>query len=109
MEKKKELIYHTYNTLYTESLGSPGNFYIVAISGFLYRVKRRLWGFIPLPCKYIENVEAKNLGPTTNGRYGQLMISDFPSKDQKAVEKKIQEVKNVLINKRKELSKRKKK
>lgn len=110
MEKKKELVYHLYTTTYAESQSSPKQFYLITISGSLYRIKRRLWGFIPLPCKYIEDVETRNIGPMTNGkRCEQLMISDFSIKDQEAVKNKIQEIKNALINKRKELSKRKKK
>lgn len=107
MKEKKELVYHTLTTISVDSLSSSESFYIVVISGFLYRIKRYLWG-VPLPCKYIEHVVAKNIGPTTNGRYEQLMISDFSPKDQKAVENKMQEIKNILTSKRKEFSKRKK-
>lgn len=102
MEKKKELMYHTYRTLDIESIKN-----VIAISGFLYRVKRRLWGIIPLPCKYEEEVEA--FCYNYKGDFNELMKNSFSANDQKKVENEIEDIKKTLTDKRKELSKRKKK
>lgn len=107
MEKKKELIYHTYRTLYAESVKNPECYHIAIISGFLYRIKRRLWGFIPLPCKYEEKVE-KRISHYF-GDFNELVINDFSADDQKKVAREIEDIKKTLANKRKEFAKRKKK
>lgn len=102
MEKKKELMYNTYRTLYSESIKN-----VVAISGFLYRVKRRLWGIIPLPYKYKEKVEF--FCYNYKGDFNELMKSVFSAKDRREIESVIEKTKKTLTDKRKELSKRKRK
>lgn len=107
MEKKKELIYHTCRTLYAESVKNQGCHHVVFISGFLYRIKQRLWGFIPLPCKYEEKVE-KRISHYP-GDFNELVANDFSANDQRKVENEIEDIKNTLTDKRKEFAKRKKK
>lgn len=106
MEKKKELIYHTYKTLYAENIKNSGCYYVVFISGYLYRIKRRV-SFIPLPCKYEEKVE-KIISHYT-GDFNELVMNNFSANDQRKVENEIEETKKTLANKRKEFAKRKKK
>lgn len=107
MEKKKELIYHTYRTLYADSIKTAERTYVVAVSGFLYRIKRRLWGLIPLPSKYEDEAFAIVYG--YSGDVNELMQNDFSADDQKKVENEIEDAKKTLTDKRKEFTKHKKK